>query len=106
VRESKYVIIKSKVHNRYEYSVPACEYINRNVGQVLISENEFCHIDEKFSKNHPYADIFCSYVAVCFIINMMFIRCLHNTDGTDYNEYIFEICALDYISELICLEHV
>jgi hypothetical protein len=97
VREWKYVIIKTKVHNRYEYSVPALEYVNRNGEQVVIPENQFCCIGERFLKNHLYAvkcwHIFCSCMAMCFIINM-FIRCLCGTDITEYNEYILEIMCI------------
>lgn len=73
--EWKYVVIKNKVLNWYEYSFPAHEYINWNVEQVLILDNQFFPIGEKFSKNHLYVvkclHIICSYMAVCFIINII-----------------------------------
>ena len=56
-------------------SVPACEYVNQNVEQVLTLENQFCPIGEKFLINHLYAvkclHIICSYMVVCFIISFL-----------------------------------
>jgi len=71
VPEWKYDIIKTKVSNRYEYSVPVHEYINWNFEQVTI----FFPMVKNFRKNHLYAvkclHIICPYTAVCFSINMI-----------------------------------
>jgi len=67
-------------------SVLACECMNWDAEQVLILENQFCHIIENILKNHLQAvkciHITCSYMVVCFIMNVILIHCFTLHDVT------------------------
>jgi hypothetical protein len=64
-------------------SVPAREYVSRNVEQVLILETPFCPVGEKFLENHLYAlkcvHVICSCAVVFCTIHVTVIRCLRCT---------------------------
>jgi hypothetical protein len=63
--------------------VSARENVNRNVEQVLILEDQLCPICGDIWKT-IYSQltclhIICSYMVVCFIVNIIYIRCLSCT---------------------------
>lgn len=84
VPRCKFIFFKLRSIINMSNSVPACRCRNWDAEQVLILENQFCHIIKETLKNDVYAvkriHITCSYAVMCFILHIIFIRCLtlHN----------------------------